>query len=182
MFLLLALFAELGRLQAHLDSENIFVHVTIPQKIISNESEVSERKVIYDITIGGKPYTLHLRKYSFLSQNFLVYTYNETESFHPESSCFKMHCHYQGHVAEFPDSSVTLSLCSGLRGFLQFENISYRIQPLETSARFEHIIYQVKSNNANVSKLTENYSNIWQNGQPYKVHLSSQVTIMSLML
>ncbi|XP_058381249.1 disintegrin and metalloproteinase domain-containing protein 18-like [Diceros bicornis minor] len=182
MLLLLALLAELGRLHARLDSEGIFLQVTVPRKIRSNESEDSEKRVIYIIKVDEKPYTLHLRKHSFLSQNFLVYTYNETGFLHSESSYFKMHCHYQGYVAEFPNSVATLSICAGLRGFLQFENISYGIEPLESSVRFEHIIYQVKNDNPVIPMLAENYNNIWQKDQPYKVHLSSQVTVIILIL
>ncbi|XP_070108865.1 disintegrin and metalloproteinase domain-containing protein 18-like [Equus caballus] len=116
-FLLLALLAELGRLHARLDSDGVFPQVTVPRKIKSNESEGLEKQVIYIITIDEN-YTLHLRKHSFLSQNFLVYACNENGSLHAESSYFKMHCHYQGYVADFPNSVVTLSICSGLRGFL----------------------------------------------------------------
>uniref|UniRef100_A0A8C9E6P4 ADAM metallopeptidase domain 18 n=1 Tax=Phocoena sinus TaxID=42100 RepID=A0A8C9E6P4_PHOSS len=182
MFLLVALLAELGGLHALQDSEGIFLYVTVPQKMRSNESEDSEKQVTYSITIDKKPYTLHLRKHSFVSQNFLVYTYNETGSLHSESSYFKMHCHYQGYVADFPNSVVTLSICSGLRGFLQFENISYGIEPLESSARFEHIIYQVKNDNPDMPMLAENYSNIWQKDQPYKIHLNSQEKTLSELL
>ncbi|XP_016051132.1 PREDICTED: disintegrin and metalloproteinase domain-containing protein 18-like [Miniopterus natalensis] len=182
MLLLLALLAELGRLHAHMDSEGIFLHVTVPRKIRSNESESTEKQVIYIITIDNKPYTLHLTERSFLSRNFLVYTFNETGSLHTDSSYFKMHCHYQGYVADFPNSVATLSICSGLRGFLQFENISYGIEPLESSARFKHIIYQVKNDNTDISVLAENYSNIWQKDQTYKGYSSSQVTAIILML
>nr|XP_031547407.1 disintegrin and metalloproteinase domain-containing protein 18-like isoform X1 [Vicugna pacos] len=182
MFLLLALLAELGGLHAHLDAESLFLYVTVPQKIRSNESEDSEKQVTYIITIDKKPYTLHLRKHLFLSQNFLVYTFNETGSLYSESSYFKMHCHYQGYVADFLSSAVTLSICSGLRGFLQFENITYGIEPLESSARFEHIIYEVKNDNPDMPMLAENYSNIWQKDQPYKIHLSSQEKMLSKLL
>ncbi|XP_022426979.1 disintegrin and metalloproteinase domain-containing protein 18-like [Delphinapterus leucas] len=182
MFLLVALLAELGGLHALQDSEGIFLYVTVPQKMRSNESEDSEKQVTYIITIDKKPYTLHLRKHSFVSQNFLVYTYNETGSLHSESSYFKMHCHYQGYVADFPNSVVTLSIYSGLRGFLQFENISYGIEPLESSARFEHIIYQVKNDNPDMPMLAENYSNIWQKDEPYKIHLNSQEKTLSELL
>uniref|UniRef100_A0A8D2JQN2 Disintegrin and metalloproteinase domain-containing protein 2 n=1 Tax=Sciurus vulgaris TaxID=55149 RepID=A0A8D2JQN2_SCIVU len=182
MFLLFALLAEFGMLLASHDSEGLFLHLTVPQKIRSNESEVSEGRVIYIISIDGKPYTLHLRKHSFLSQNFLVYTYSETGSLQSESSYFMMHCHYQGYVAESPNSLVTLSVCSGLRGFLQFENISYGIEPLESSARFEHIIYQVKNGSPDVLTLADNYSHIWQKDQFYKVHLSSQDKFISKLL
>ncbi|XP_022259724.1 disintegrin and metalloproteinase domain-containing protein 18 isoform X10 [Canis lupus familiaris] len=174
MFLLFALLSELGRLHARLDSEGILLHVTVPWKIRSNESENSEKQVIYIITIDEKPYTLHLRKHSFLSHNFLVYAYNETGFLHSESSYFKMHCHYQGYVADIPNSLATLSICSGLRGFLQFGNITFGIEPLESSASFEHIIYQVKNDDPDIPLLAENYSNSWQKNQPYKDNLSSQ--------
>ncbi|KAM9194451.1 disintegrin and metalloproteinase domain-containing protein 18 [Dugong dugon] len=156
------------------DSEEIILHVTVPRKIRSKESEDSGTHVIYIITIDGKPYTLHLKKQSFLPQNFLVYTYNEIGSLHSESSYLKMHCHYQGYVADFPNSVVTLSICSGLRGFLQFENITYGIEPMESSARFEHMIFQVKNDIPDVPMLAENGSNTWQKDQPYKVRMSSQ--------
>nr|XP_044606972.1 disintegrin and metalloproteinase domain-containing protein 18-like isoform X1 [Equus asinus] len=182
MFLLLALLAELGRLHARLDSDGVFLQVTVPRKIKSNESEGLEKQVIYIITIDEKPCTLHLRKHSFLSQNFLVYAYSENGSLHAESSYFKTHCHYQGYIADFPNSVATLSICSGLRGFLQFENISYGIEPLESSARFEHIIYQVKNDNPDIPMLSENYSDIWQKDKPYKVHLSSQKKTLSKLL
>ncbi|EPY82276.1 hypothetical protein CB1_000667002 [Camelus ferus] len=64
------------------DVERLFLYVTVPQKISSNESEDSEKQ---------------------------------------------MHCHYQGYVANFPSSAVTLSICSGLRvssGIKIFSNCS----------------------------------------------------------
>uniref|UniRef100_A0A8D0RUY8 ADAM metallopeptidase domain 18 n=1 Tax=Sus scrofa TaxID=9823 RepID=A0A8D0RUY8_PIG len=182
MLLLLALLAAFGELQARLDSEGIFLQVTVPQKIRSRESEDSETQVTYIITIDRKPYTLHLRKHPFLAQNFLVYTRNKNGSFHSEPSYFMMHCHYQGYVADFPNSAVTLSICSGLRGFLQFENISYGIEPLDSSASFEHIIYQVKNDSPDIPVLAENDSNVLQKDEPYKIHLSSQETTLSELL
>ncbi|KAF6083637.1 ADAM metallopeptidase domain 18 [Phyllostomus discolor] len=182
MLLLLALLAELGKLHANMGSEGIFLHLTVPQKMRSNESEGAKKKVVYIITIDEKPYTLHLTKHSFLSKNFLVYTFNETGSLHTDSSYSKIHCYYQGYIADFPNSFATLSICSGLRGFLQFENISYGIEPLESSARYEHIIYQVKNGNPDIPMLAENYSNIWQKDQTYKVYLSSQVTAVIMIL
>uniref|UniRef100_A0A8C0X6Y5 Disintegrin and metalloproteinase domain-containing protein 18 n=1 Tax=Castor canadensis TaxID=51338 RepID=A0A8C0X6Y5_CASCN len=124
----------------------------------------------------------HLTLFSFLSQNFLIYTYKENGSLYSESSYFMTDCHYQGCVAEFPSSVVTLSVCSGLRGFLQLENITYAIEPLESSVRFEHIIYQVKNGNPNVPMLAKNYSSIWQKEQLYKVPLSSQKKTYSKLL
>lgn len=41
------------------------------------------------------------------------------------------------------------------RGLLQLENITYGIEPLESSATFEHMIYQVKNNKIDYSPLKE---------------------------
>lgn len=41
------------------------------------------------------------------------------------------------------------------RGLLQFENVSYGIEPLESSVGFEHVIYQVKHKKADVSLYNE---------------------------
>ncbi|XP_006860053.1 PREDICTED: disintegrin and metalloproteinase domain-containing protein 18-like [Chrysochloris asiatica] len=164
------------------DSEEIFLHVTVPRKIRSNDSEDSEKHATYIIKINGKPYTLQLQKHSFLPQNFLVYTYNKTGVLHSESSYLKAHCHYQGYIADFSNSAVTLNICSGLRGVLQFENITIGIEPMESSAGFEHIIYQVKNNIPDIPMLAENGSNTWQKDQTNKVYMSSQKTPLSKQL
>ncbi|XP_059726329.1 LOW QUALITY PROTEIN: disintegrin and metalloproteinase domain-containing protein 32-like [Haemorhous mexicanus] len=52
-------------------------------------------------------------------------------------------CHYWGYIDGFPSSAVTLNTCSGLRGLLQFENVSYGIQPLDYSPAFQHVLYRV---------------------------------------
>lgn len=66
------------------------------------------------------------------------------------------------------------------RGFLQLENSSYGIEPLESSARFEHIVYQMKGNS---STLAANYSRIWQTShQLNKGHFREQVTGRALVV
>uniref|UniRef100_A0A8B9G746 Disintegrin and metalloproteinase domain-containing protein 12 n=1 Tax=Amazona collaria TaxID=241587 RepID=A0A8B9G746_9PSIT len=54
------------------------------------------------------------------------------------------HCYYHGHVRGYPDSSVSLSTCSGLRGIIVFENKSYILEPLE-GAISEHKIYRAEN-------------------------------------
>ncbi|KAL6039019.1 hypothetical protein STEG23_007149, partial [Scotinomys teguina] len=95
------------------------------------------------------------------------------------------HCFYQGHAAEIPASIVTLSTCSGLRGLLQLENITYGIEPLETSATFEHIIYQIKNNKIDYSPLKENL-NPQHESQSYRILVKpekgSNVSLMKRIL
>ncbi|NWW87503.1 ADA32 protein, partial [Rhynochetos jubatus] len=79
----------------------------------------------------------------FLSDDFRVYTSARKGSLRSDSARVKGGCHYRGHVHGFPSSAVTLSTCSGLRGLLQFENVSYGIEPLGYSPAFEHFVYRV---------------------------------------
>ncbi|XP_054838492.1 disintegrin and metalloproteinase domain-containing protein 12 [Eublepharis macularius] len=51
------------------------------------------------------------------------------------------HCYYHGHVQGYAESAVSLSTCSGLRGFILFEDKAYILEPLEGTTN-EHIIYQ----------------------------------------
>ncbi|XP_072491221.1 disintegrin and metalloproteinase domain-containing protein 18-like isoform X3 [Notamacropus eugenii] len=151
------------------------LQITVPRKIWSNATEDSmEQHVAYIIIVEGKPYTLQLQKQVFLPQDFMIYTYNKEGVFHSSSSKIMMQCNYHGYVAGFPNSLVTLNTCSGLRGLLQFENISYGIEPLESTAGFEHLIYQIKNENISVPLLEENDTDIWYRHLPDNSHIGSQ--------
>ena len=52
------------------------------------------------------------------------------------------------------------------RGLLQFENVSYGIEPLEPSVGFEHVIYQVQHKNEGASLYAED---IKPREMPYKI-------------
>uniref|UniRef100_A0A8D2JFR7 ADAM metallopeptidase domain 12 n=1 Tax=Varanus komodoensis TaxID=61221 RepID=A0A8D2JFR7_VARKO len=54
------------------------------------------------------------------------------------------HCFYHGHVQDYAGSAVSLSTCSGLRGFILFEDKAYILEPLD-GATNEHILYQAKN-------------------------------------
>ncbi|NXN55699.1 ADA18 protein, partial [Rynchops niger] len=104
--------------------------------------------VSYVLGIEGRPYTLHLQQHVFLADDFRIYVSNEKGSLRSDSTLFKGGCHYRGYVEGFPSSAVTLSACSGLRGLLQFENVSYGIEPLGHSPAFEHFVYRVSNEKA----------------------------------
>uniref|UniRef100_A0A8B9GJV9 ADA32 protein n=1 Tax=Amazona collaria TaxID=241587 RepID=A0A8B9GJV9_9PSIT len=92
----------------------------------------------------------------FLADDFRIYTYNEKGSLRSASSPIKVmgSCYYRGYIDGFPNSAVTLSTCSGLRGLLQFENVSYGIEPLGYSPAFEHFVYRVRDGKAAGSLLS----------------------------
>ncbi|VTJ78566.1 Hypothetical predicted protein, partial [Marmota monax] len=54
-------------------------------------------------------------------------------------------------------------------GFLLLENVSYGIEPLESSAVFEHMIYQINNDQVEYPPLTEGYSRPHYIGQPYRI-------------
>ncbi|XP_030740523.1 disintegrin and metalloproteinase domain-containing protein 2-like [Echinops telfairi] len=112
-------------------------------------------QVFYKILIEGKTYTVNLTQKNILPYNFRVYGYNSSEIMKPLIQKFQNLCNYQGHVEGFPNSAVTISTCFGLRGLIQFEKVSYGIEPIETSAGFEHIIHPVKNKNASYSLYTK---------------------------
>ncbi|XP_054421741.1 disintegrin and metalloproteinase domain-containing protein 2 [Pteronotus mesoamericanus] len=105
---------------------------------------------------------------AFLPHNFRVYGYNGTGHMKPFDYQIQNFCYYQGYIEGYPNSMVILSTCTGLRGLLQFENISYGIEPLEPSIGFEHVIYQVKHKNAGASLYAE--KDIEPRDMPYKIH------------
>ncbi|XP_037022831.2 disintegrin and metalloproteinase domain-containing protein 2 [Artibeus jamaicensis] len=103
---------------------------------------------------------------AFLPHNFRVYGYNGTGHMKPFEQEIQNFCYYQGYIEGYPDSMVILSTCTGLRGLLQFENVSYGIEPLEPSFGFEHVIYQVQHKNDGASLYAED---IKPREMPYKI-------------
>lgn len=51
---------------------------------------------------------------------------------------------------------MTLSTCSGLRGLLQLENVSYGIEPVDSTAAYEHMLYQINNDKIDFSLLHKN--------------------------
>uniref|UniRef100_A0A5F9DIQ2 ADAM metallopeptidase domain 32 n=1 Tax=Oryctolagus cuniculus TaxID=9986 RepID=A0A5F9DIQ2_RABIT len=98
--------------------------------------------ISYIIPIDEKLYTAHLKQRYFLADNFMVYLYNQG-SVKSHSSGIQPQCYYQGYIEGYANSIVTLSTCSGLRGILQFENVSYGIEPLESTVKFQHLLYKL---------------------------------------
>ncbi|CAD7680310.1 unnamed protein product [Nyctereutes procyonoides] len=159
MLSLLLMLSGLGRLtSAGHHPEPSLLQITVPRKIGTNTNDGEDFKthVTYAIKIDRETYTLHLKKQSFLDPHFLVYAYNKLGKLYPDSSFEKGHCFYQGYAAEVPKSAVTLSTCSGLRGLLQLENVSYGIEPVDSTAAYEHMLYQINNDKIDFSLLHKN--------------------------
>ncbi|KAM4644860.1 disintegrin and metalloproteinase domain-containing protein 2-like [Amazona ochrocephala] len=139
--------------------------VTVPLRLPPNATE-AEDAVSYVLSIEGRPYTIRLRPHVFLAQDFKIFMSNEVGSALADSIRFKGSCYYRGYIDGFPNSAVTLSTCSGLRGLLQFENVSYGIEPLGYSPAFEHFVYRVRDGKAAGSLLSSSRSEAGPAGLP----------------
>ncbi|XP_010623405.1 disintegrin and metalloproteinase domain-containing protein 2 [Fukomys damarensis] len=134
-----------------IDSERLRVQITVPEKLRSVTSEGLETEVSYKIAIEGTTYIVNLTQKTFLPHNFEVYGYDEAGIMKPLDEEVQNFCYYRGDIEGYANSLVIITTCTGLRGLLQFENVSYAIEPLESSVGFEHVLYQVKQENKDVS-------------------------------
>ncbi|XP_051688343.2 A disintegrin and metallopeptidase domain 3 isoform X2 [Oryctolagus cuniculus] len=176
MLCLLFIFSGLGPIaSAAPSSEMPLLYLTVPQRVgeTSSDDYSSETNVTYLLKIKEETFTILLKRQSFLHPHFLVYSYNKSKSRYSDTSLLKVHCFYQGHVAEIPKSSVILSTCSGLRGLLQFDNVTYGIEPLESSVTNEHILYQIIMNETGYTSLQEIQPVTQYVQQSYKILVQS---------
>ncbi|KAK9409781.1 disintegrin and metalloproteinase domain-containing protein 20-like [Crotalus adamanteus] len=106
----------------------------------------------YLMEIEGKGHVVHLRqKRNFVPKHFPIFTYNEDGDIEVDYPFIKNDCFYYGFVHDEPSSLVTLSSCSGgLRGFLQVGNKLYEIEPLQTSATFQHVVYRLEEKGSEI--------------------------------
>ncbi|XP_026886086.2 disintegrin and metalloproteinase domain-containing protein 9 isoform X3 [Electrophorus electricus] len=122
--------------------------VTVPTRIsrIRREQDrPASHKVSYVIPALGKEHVVILEKNDLLlPDDFTVYSYAKDGSLVTERPDMKGHCHYRGYVEGAGDSSVALSVCSGLRGVVHMENSSFGIEPLDGSPANEHLVYRLE--------------------------------------
>ncbi|KAM6221040.1 disintegrin and metalloproteinase domain-containing protein 32-like [Rhynchocyon petersi] len=182
MFCLMMLLAGPGGLLAASPGfQDSFLQIIFPEKIKANTSDNSElenAQVSYIIPIEDKLYTVHLQQRLFLADDFMVYLYDQgSVSSHPSN--IQTHCYYQGYVEGYPNSLVTLSTCSGLRGILQFENVSYGIEPLELAVEFQHLLYKFENENKEFSIFTENSRSL--ETEPVEIFISEKTDNSSVL-
>ncbi|XP_016078121.1 PREDICTED: disintegrin and metalloproteinase domain-containing protein 32-like, partial [Miniopterus natalensis] len=59
-------------------------------------------------------------------------------------------------------------------GLLQFENVSYGIEPLETELEFQHLLYKLKNENSEFAVHIENNRDIGQKPMDYSIFISEK--------
>ncbi|XP_031163380.1 disintegrin and metalloproteinase domain-containing protein 12 isoform X2 [Sander lucioperca] len=117
-----------------------------------------ERRPFSQLTAGSYPPSLQLLVRAEGEQLILLLEKNEglfashyTETHYREDGSavtgahnFTNNCYYHGKVQTHPNSDVTLSTCSSLRGFIALENKTFIIEPVSGHDNGAHFIYRVE--------------------------------------
>ncbi|XP_044541361.1 disintegrin and metalloproteinase domain-containing protein 1a-like [Gracilinanus agilis] len=141
-FLLLLTVILLPNIHCVLGSKYSSYEIVIPRRLMTWEGE---ERISYSIFMKGKKLVIHLKqKKGLLANNFPIYTYyNGNLSL--DMPFLRNDCYYDGYVESYLRSLVSISTCSGLKGLINIEGTVYRIEPIDASSNFEHILYQTKS-------------------------------------
>ncbi|OCT89898.1 hypothetical protein XELAEV_18018512mg [Xenopus laevis] len=119
---------------------------------IQSRAQTGNEKVTYLIRTEGKPLLLRLKqKRESVLSNMKVFTYGKDNELIADEPYIQDSCYYHGYVEGYPESSVSLSSCAGLRGFIQYESFSYRIEPLDPHRTSKHIMYRSEDRVGNLA-------------------------------
>ncbi|XP_069467155.1 disintegrin and metalloproteinase domain-containing protein 8 isoform X2 [Ambystoma mexicanum] len=123
--------------------------------------------VQYTIRAENRDYILDLQKNTgLLGKNYTEWYYSEEGAEVRVQPQPKDHCFYHGSVLGIEGSSVSLSTCSGLRGFFQTEGQAYLIEPLSTSGGVEaaHAVYRYEHLRTKRATCGSSNATIYDNG------------------
>ncbi|XP_072246483.1 disintegrin and metalloproteinase domain-containing protein 8a [Leuresthes tenuis] len=85
----------------------------------------------YSVNIAGGNYTLHLEKNeNLVGKHFTVTHYSDQGTQVSATPDLGVHCYYHGHIVGMEDSSASIGLCSGMKGFVTLQDQMYLIEPL----------------------------------------------------
>ncbi|XP_060538729.1 disintegrin and metalloproteinase domain-containing protein 9-like [Pantherophis guttatus] len=140
VLLLLLLFLSPGFVRT--SSTYLFSEVIEPLQLETRSLYNSKAHLSYMIKVEGQYRIVHLKQQFFALENMPIYTYNVKGELVAEYPYVQDNCYYSGYVEGAPDSQVVLSTCSGLWGHIQFDTLTYKIQPVENSSTFQHLIYR----------------------------------------
>ncbi|XP_077352304.1 disintegrin and metalloproteinase domain-containing protein 8a [Festucalex cinctus] len=93
----------------------------------------------YSVMIAGQNCTLHLeRNKDLIGKTFSLTHYSEQGTQLTATPALENHCYYHGHVVGVDDSSASMELCSGLKGFVRLRDQTYLIEPMASQQAEVH--------------------------------------------
>ncbi|KAJ6667261.1 hypothetical protein lerEdw1_017239 [Lerista edwardsae] len=120
--------------------------VIIPRKLAPRYGQQEPQAINYWLQIEGKGHMVCLKqKTDIIPKQFPVFTYSKEGDLQVDYPFIKDDCYYHGFIQDKPHSLAVLSSCSGgLRGMIRLGNKTYEIQPIQSSATFQHVIYHLE--------------------------------------
>nr|XP_046258531.1 disintegrin and metalloproteinase domain-containing protein 8a [Scatophagus argus] len=88
----------------------------------------------YSLIIEEQNHTLYLEKNKGLvGNNFSVTHYSDQGAPVTTTPDLGVHCYYHGHIVGVEDSSASVGVCSGIKGFVRLQDQMYLIEPLASA-------------------------------------------------
>ncbi|XP_077000472.1 disintegrin and metalloproteinase domain-containing protein 21-like [Tamandua tetradactyla] len=135
-----------GHTQAEHSQYHSPPEVVIPLKVTGRgRGTKAPGWISYRMYFGGQKHIVHMKvKKILLARHLPVFTYTDQGALLEDQPFIQNDCYYHGSVEGDPESLVALSTCfGGFRGVLQINDIAYEIQPVMSSATFEHLVYKM---------------------------------------
>nr|XP_055032462.1 zinc metalloproteinase-disintegrin-like jararhagin isoform X2 [Misgurnus anguillicaudatus] len=109
----------------------------------SQSHELFPDQLAYHLFFEGRNHRIRLEKNSqLIAQNYTEIYYQEDGSIVSSKPNLKDNCYYHGHIDDVVDSSVSVEICSGIRGFIRVKQQMYLIEPLTNHSDGDHAIYK----------------------------------------
>uniref|UniRef100_A0A8C8VZA5 ADAM metallopeptidase domain 24 n=1 Tax=Peromyscus maniculatus bairdii TaxID=230844 RepID=A0A8C8VZA5_PERMB len=134
---------------------------SLPEVVIPLRVAVSSRDMSlagwksYRLHFGGQRHIISVKPKNFLvSRHLSVFTYNDQGVLFEDRPFVQNDCYYLGFVEGDPESMVALTTCfGGLQGTLQINDTAYEIKPKSASSTFEHLVYKIDNDKAQLPSM-----------------------------
>ncbi|XP_016142842.1 disintegrin and metalloproteinase domain-containing protein 8-like [Sinocyclocheilus grahami] len=148
------------------------------QKVQSDKSPQSHEtypdRLAYKLFFGGKDHLVHLEKNrQLIGHNYSEIYYQDDGLIVSRNPNLKDNCYYHGHIQDLEDSSVSVGICSGIRGFVRVKQQVYLIEPLTNHSDGDHALYKHEHLRWKRSSCGEPSTTIYDHEPPVAVPLKS---------
>ncbi|KAL1264011.1 hypothetical protein QQF64_004366 [Cirrhinus molitorella] len=149
-----------------------------PRKVQSDESpqrhEMYPDRLTYKLFFGGQNHVIHLEKNrQLIGHNYTEIYYQDDGQIVSRNPNLKDNCYYHGHIQDLEDSSVSVGICSGIRGFVRVKQQVYLIEPLTNHTDGEHALYKHEHLRLKRSSCGEPSTTIYDHEPPVAAPLKS---------
>ncbi|KAI7797351.1 putative zinc metalloproteinase-disintegrin-like lachestatin-2 [Triplophysa rosa] len=122
------------------DGDQFDVVVVRPQRI---RTQMFPDGLSYQLFFGGRNHTIHLQKNrQLIAHNYTEIYYGDDGPVVSRNPNVKDGCYYHGHIEDVEDSSVSVGICSGIRGLVRLKEQMYAIRPVRDHSDGDHVMYK----------------------------------------